>query len=104
MPVRRPFRRGSVAFLVSSPLIRLAITPPDLLTLQFPQQFVVEIEWEESYGIHGLEGPSDIRVDFDSDSPVLGGAHRAHQLQSAPQSVPLAPQAAVVLPHLQPEC
>src|SRR5579863_3413681 len=41
-------------------------------------------------------------ADFAADSPLSGGAHRAHQLQSASQRVPHATQAAAFLPNVQP--
>src|SRR5205814_5884762 len=54
------------------------------------------------HGFNGLEGTSYLRFNFDPRAADHGGAHRAHQLQSAPQGMPHPRQAAFVLPHAQP--
>src|SRR5690349_12402864 len=54
------------------------------------------------HGFNGLEGTPHFRFDFDSGAADHGGAHRAHQLQPAPQGMPHARQAAFVLPDAQP--
>src|SRR6185436_16214052 len=57
---------------------------------------------EQPHGFDSLEGPRYFRPHFDSGSPFFRCARRAHQLQSAPLGLPLAGEAAAVLPDLQP--
>src|SRR5215472_17760098 len=53
------------------------------------------------HGLNSLEGTSYLRFDFDSRALDHRGAHRAHQLQPAPQRMPHARQTAAVLPDAQ---
>src|SRR6266568_1296446 len=54
------------------------------------------------HGFNGLEGTSHLRFNFDPGALDHRGAHRAHQLQPAPQGMPHARQATTVLPDAQP--
>ena len=83
-----------------SPGISTCIWPGRSLTLK-ARPAPIRSRKEFRHGHHGLEGPPDLRVDFDPGAHVCRGARRAHQLQPTPQRVPFAPEAAAVLPGMQ---
>src|ERR1019366_4535160 len=51
-----------------------------------------------------MEGISVVRTGFDSHTAVARRTHGAHQLQPAPQGLPLAPETAALLPYMQSQC
>src|ERR1039457_6993932 len=51
-----------------------------------------------------MEGLAIVRSGYDSHTDVARRAHGAHQLQSDPQDLPLAPEVAPLLPYLQSQC